>query len=74
MRWSPNVSEHRPRWPPARLLVSDAWNRLEEAAAVAFARTAREVKAGVAVFIRQDLVDIGYLPAMAHRLAGGWRS
>jgi Ti-type conjugative transfer relaxase TraA len=52
-----------------RLLVSDAWNRLEDAAALAFARSARTVHVGDVVRIRRDLVGVGYLPSVAKRLA-----
>lgn len=52
-----------------RLLVSDAWNRLEDAAAVAFARSARAVHLGDVARIRRDLVGIGYLPDVARRMA-----
>ena len=52
-----------------RLLVSDAWNRLEDAAAVAFTRTARAMHAGDIAPIRGDLAGVGYLPDVAKRLS-----
>jgi Ti-type conjugative transfer relaxase TraA len=52
-----------------RLLVSDAWNRLEDAAAVTFAKGARTVHLRDVVAMRRDLVRIGYLPDVARRFA-----
>ncbi|MGE0854135.1 MAG: Ti-type conjugative transfer relaxase TraA [Hyphomicrobiaceae bacterium] len=52
-----------------RLLVSDAWNRLEDAAAVAFARSARAIHVGDVAHIRRGLVAVGYLPDIARRMA-----
>ena len=52
-----------------RLLVSDAWNRLEDAAAVAFARSARAIHLGDVAHIRRDLVGVGFLPDVAKRMA-----
>jgi hypothetical protein len=52
-----------------RLLVSDAWNRLEDAAALAFARSARTVHGADVVRIRSDLVGVGVLPVVAKRVA-----
>jgi Ti-type conjugative transfer relaxase TraA len=52
-----------------RQLVSDAWNRLEDAAALAFARVARPVHLGDVARVRQDLAGVGYLPAVARHLA-----
>ena len=52
-----------------RQLVSDAWNRLEETAALAFAQAARPVHLGDVARVRQDLAGVGYLPSIARRLA-----
>ncbi len=52
-----------------RLLASDAWNRLEDAAAVAFARSARAIHLGDVAHIRRDLVGVGYVPDVAKRMA-----